>query len=171
LAGLLAPLLGLDGSASVGDSLLSSCVHLKETLQSEHWQAGLPDMDTFLGYGVGLTPSGDDFVLGLLLGLKRIPRLRDLGNFPLGSGASSMENFFDGVIQAARRRTTSLSASLIACAAQGQADERLVSALDGIYLGSLSPEECARLLLAWGSSSGGDSLAGMALAFILKCGI
>jgi hypothetical protein len=60
-----------------------------------------------------------------------------------------------------------LSANLIECAASGKADERLIDALDGIMTGSPGPEECATLLLSWGNSSGGDSLAGMALALSL----
>jgi hypothetical protein len=66
----------------------------------------------------------------------------------------------------ANNLTSALSASLIACAARGQADQRLIDSLDGIVTGSLPPETCVTTLAGWGSSSGLDALAGMALALI-----
>ena len=56
---------------------------------------------------------------------------------------------------------------MIACALEGQADERLISALDGILRGSLNARECAKRLTDYGSSSGGDTLLGMAMAIQL----
>jgi hypothetical protein len=107
------------------------------------------------GLGSGLTPSGDDLALGLLLATSRW-------------GASLLPGFdrpeLGGlVVQHARQATTALSASLIACAAQGQADPRLIAALDGILTGRPSPAECAAGLLGWGHSSGLDALLGMSL--------
>ena len=135
-------------------------------LRSAEWQAALLPAVRLLGLGSGLTPSGDDLLLGLLLAMSRI-------QLP-GAGAAlnpRLNNFLPAfgnlVVQAARDRTNSLSASLLACAAQGQADERLVAALDGLLCGALSPKACADLLLDWGSSSGCDALVGMALAILV----
>ena len=115
-------------------------------------------VEPFLGLGSGLTPSGDDLTLGLLLALNRWSKLLNNG---LDMPALNRE-----IIQAAYRRTTNLSANLIECASQGQADERLVAALDGIMTGSPDLPGCILNLLQWGSTSGGDVLVGIALAIL-----
>ena len=68
------------------------------------------------------------------------------------------------VIEAAYQRTTTISANLIECAADGQADERLMKVVDGIVTGTPSIDECVNCILDWGNSSGIDALAGMAVA-------
>jgi hypothetical protein len=108
----------------------------------------------FLGCGRGLTPSGDDFVMGLLLTLNRWPRS--------GWSGSLLEALNAQLITAARQRTTSLSTALLACAARGEADERLIAALDFICTGQGDEAGPAAGLAGWGASSGLDALAGMA---------
>jgi hypothetical protein len=104
-----------------------------------------------LGRGQGLTPSGDDVVIGILLALSR-------GVF---SKSPKILLIPEPIVALTRQMTTSLSSCLIASAIHGQADERLLSALDGILFGNLKVEECAARLLAYGGSSGGDCLLGM----------
>jgi hypothetical protein len=143
-----------------GDSL---AVRLRDLAHSLRVPQPLPiarALGAFLGYGAGLTPSGDDLVLGLLLALQRwgdvlLPAL-DL--MPLNQS----------IVGQAYRQTTALSASLIDCAARGQADERLVSALDGLMTGAPDASTCAGYLAGWGSSSGLDALAGMTLALTVS---
>lgn len=113
----------------------------------------------FLGLGPGLTPSGDDFVMGFLLALNRWGQVL----FPGVQPAPLNQTLSD----LAAIKTTALSASLIACSAQGQADERLVLAFDGIMLGEPAPEICADLLSSWGSSSGLDALAGFIIGHLI----
>jgi hypothetical protein len=112
-------------------------------------------LSTLLGSGPGLTPSADDFILGLLLALNRwqsqfwkVDRLREL-NFR--------------VLEAAYARTTTLSANLIECATLNLADERLINALDWIVTGVAPEPEVISHLLGWGNSSGVDSFTGMAV--------
>ncbi len=117
-----------------------------------------------LGYGRGLTPSGDDAMVGLLLLLNRFPRMNsrtDTTN--MLKQAQWLTDFNRQVSQAAYRRTTTLSANLIECAARGEADERLITLADGIATGSASVAQCVECVLGWGSSSGIDALTGMAL--------
>jgi Protein of unknown function (DUF2877) len=134
------------------------CVRLLQFLKEADLEGILAALTPFLGRGAGLTPAGDDMILGLLLAYHRWGSvLRPLFN---------VTRLNDLVIREASQKTTLISANLIACAAQGQADERLVRALDGIMTGSLAPDRCARNLLGWGNSSGCDALVGMALAIL-----
>jgi hypothetical protein len=109
----------------------------------------------FLGLGAGLTPSGDDLITGFLLTANRWGE-RLVPTFDLA--ALNQE-----ILAPARKATNSLSASLIQCAAQGQADERLILALDGIIAGAPDASACVTALAGWGSSSGFDALVGMAV--------
>lgn len=112
-------------------------------------------LSALLGWGSGLTPNGDDLSIGLLLALKRwgdrlTPEL-------------VLSEISPGLIASAYRASPLLSANLIECAAAGEADERLLLALDSLVSGRTSREGCLEALLGWGSSSGVDALCGMAL--------
>ncbi len=113
-----------------------------------------------LGLGAGLTPAGDDLALGFLLALNRWGDLLcpDL----------DLPEINQKICQAARRKTNTLSANLIECASLGQADERLIYALDGILSGSPDPDTCVSHLSSWGHTSGACAFAGMALAITGK---
>ena len=105
-----------------------------------------------LGRGRGLTPSGDDCLIGLLLALNRWQADRDW-------------TVINRTIRdAAYQRTTTLSANLIECATQGEADERLIAALDGIVTGEPDITASVAASLAWGHSSGVAALSGMVVA-------
>jgi hypothetical protein len=138
------------------------CLHLLELLRSDDLEAAQSGLTPFLGAGVGLTPSGDDLVLGLLLAYQRWGSVL----LPL----FDLEALKDHLQRVAAQKTTLLSVNLIACAALGQADERLVEGLDGIITGNSPAEKCALSLSAWGNTSGCDALVGMALA-ILSAGL
>ncbi|MCL4562816.1 MAG: DUF2877 domain-containing protein [Chloroflexi bacterium] len=110
--------------------------------------------EKFLGLGIGLTPSGDDFIIGVMLALS---------SFRSHIEASQSEAFTRSLIDAAYAITTTLSANLIECAAAGQADERLIAAMDAIISGHPAVERCVEGLCSWGNSSGADALLGMSL--------
>jgi hypothetical protein len=111
---------------------------------------------SFLGLGSGLTPSGDDLLAGLLLALNRWGDCLATG-FPL-------EALNRAVQDAAHSATTSLSASLLECAASGQAAQGLVEALDGLMSGQPGPDAVVQRLQGYGASSGLDTLVGFSLA-------
>ena len=113
--------------------------------------------EAMLGAGSGLTPAGDDVLIGLILMLNRW-RLRG------SMTESATREFASSVVLRARARTTALSASLISSAASGQAPERLIRLADFIARGTGDQQTCVRDALAWGNSSGVDALAGMSLA-------
>ena len=107
-------------------------------------------LSSLIGYGRGLTPSGDDLITGFLLASAR------WGDNLAGLGQALRREAY--------QKTTTLSANLIECAAAGQADERLIRVVDAIAYGGLPLQACVEALLSYGNSSGGDALAGIALA-------
>lgn len=132
--------------------VLSVLRALRQALRENDLPATQTNIDQLLGQGGGLTPSGDDCVLGLLLMLNRWQAQREWSRLN------------QAVINAAYQKTTTLSANLIECAAAGQADERLLKVADGIATGQPAIAECVECVLEWGNSSGIDALAGMAMA-------
>jgi hypothetical protein len=123
-------------------------------------RSGVPEsllsaLTPFLGVGRGLTPSGDDLIVGLLLARRR---WGSPGRIDLSPG------FISQLIATARRRTTRLSASLIECAAGGEADEPLLGVADHVWSGSPPGAEAIEAVTGWGASSGVDALTGMALS-------
>ena len=113
-------------------------------------------LGAFQGLGAGLTPAGDDLINGFLLALGRWKVL-----FPPGLAAGGLQQ---SLPERAAAATTSLAASLTACASLAQSDERLVLALDGLVTGVPAAGECAALLASYGRTSGFDALIGMAAA-------
>jgi hypothetical protein len=139
------------GSALSGDLLSKSMIAASPDIP--HISAAL---EKYLGLGAGLTPAGDDLVLGYLLAINR---WGDLLYPDLEVGEINQT-----IRQAACRMTNTLGANLIECACLGQADERLILALDGILTGEPSPDTCVAHLLSWGHSSGANALTGMSVA-------
>ena len=113
-------------------------------------------LQPLLGFGPGLTPWGDDLVLGLLLTLRRWGALC--------APSVDWQPLFSCMTTAAYRTTTLLSANLIECACQGEAGASLVRALDGLVTGDPPPLACANIFEDWGSTSGRAVLRGMLLA-------
>jgi hypothetical protein len=107
------------------------------------------------GLGPGLTPLGDDVLLGVLLTINRLK-----GIIP---DQRILEQINLQVLNAAPFRTTSLSCSLLSCAVQGYADERILRVLDSLGASREIPDRDVDELLSWGSSSGMAVLAGILL--------
>lgn len=116
-------------------------------------------LERFLGYGRGLTPSGDDFAAGILLALNRWPELVCPG-YP-------RQELNKAMVSSAQSKTTRLSANIIEQAVTGVADERLLKALDNIMHGEDDVQENILDIIHLGHSSGADMLVGMAV--VLTC--
>lgn len=159
---LLRPLLSLPGGGPLpGEqrALLDVVIALQETLRNGDGEGAAAAAGRLLGRGRGLTASGDDFLVGLLLFANRHPAaIRS--TLPLDA-------FSQAVVDAAYEKTTTLSANLIECAADGHSDERLLAAADSIATGTPPGQWCLSPLMGWGASSGVDALAGMACAATL----
>jgi hypothetical protein len=152
---LLDPLLDLPLSgpqSTEQTAVLNLLQTLRRAVRAHDAPAMQDSINHLLGRGSGLTPSGDDCVLGLLLMLNRWQADRD------------WRRLNQAVIDSAYHKTTTISANLIECAAAGQADERLLNVVDGIVTGKPAVAENVECVLGWGSSSGIDALAGMAIA-------
>jgi len=152
-APLFAPYLHSQGETRLplaSRRLLADLRQLTAALRAPDQPATLDLLLSFLGLGRGLTPSGDDLLCGLLF-LRRRAGL-------------SPETWEAPLVAAAVERTTAISAGLLAAAAQGQADERLLHAADYLLAGAPSVSHASQSLAAWGSSSGVDALLGMAIA-------
>jgi hypothetical protein len=112
--------------------------------------------ERIVGLGPGLTPSGDDALAGLLLAL------RLLGGAVTGGGrAVWLADWLGAAVTAyAGERTTSLAATLLHCAARGQASVEAAAVLRGIA-GQDPFAPAARRLLATGHTSGADLAWGL----------
>ncbi len=113
-------------------------------------------LDPWLGYGSGLTPSGDDFIWGFLAALNRWKAVI-CPHF-------EVTHLNDFILKSAQKKTSSLSATLIECSTHGWADENMLSVLDHLFTGLGSVKETVEKILAYGSSSGVDALAGLVAA-------
>jgi hypothetical protein len=109
-----------------------------------------------VGLGPGLTPSGDDFLVGFLAAL------RSRASFDRGIGAMlrALEDFLPPLLV----RTNAISRQMLGDAAQGFFAERLVEVTAVIAAGGEVGEAAARAL-SCGHSSGADTLCGLLFGY------
>jgi hypothetical protein len=124
--------------------------NLAAAIRERRWTDTRVPARSLSGLGPGLTPSGDDLLAGLALGLRA-----SLGMLPALFEAA----LTDAVVG----RTTDLAAARVRHAAAGHPDERthrlLVTLLMAPSSTDLSP--AVRSLLEFGHSSGADTLVGL----------
>ncbi len=107
-----------------------------------------PTVD-LIGLGVGLTPSGDDYLVGLLAGFAA---MGDPIGIELGVAIAAV----------AAVRTTAIGASAIAHAARGAFAERLHDVLIALARGRLADlATSVERATAYGATSGSDTLVGL----------
>jgi Protein of unknown function (DUF2877) len=108
----------------------------------------------FVGLGIGLTPSGDDFLMGAMYAAW-ILHPREVAVVLAREIANAAAPF-----------TTSLSAALLKSAARGEAGILWHEFFDALNSGSpVKIQDGVEKLLAVGASSGGDALAGFTNTF------
>ena len=111
-------------------------------------------VQALVGLGEGLTPSGDDFLVGLLA------VLHVTGFLPCSAGSSGYAQF----CQYVRRGTTQLSGEFLRCAFAGHFAEPLVMLVRALWApGTDAWTAHAAILAAVGHSSGVDAMVGIAL--------
>lgn len=103
-----------------------------------------------VGLGPGLTPGGDDLLVGCEAALRAIDH--------------QMAGALAGPLRDLEARTTAISAALLAHAARGEFSERLLDLL-GALLGAddAAVPGAIRRTCAWGASSGSDAVVGVLL--------
>lgn len=133
---------GLGGLVVDAHNALSG--HAQPALDAiDRWLVGNTldaEAEMLIGLGPGLTPSGDDFLGGVLVALNHLER---------ASQARALWRW----LEARLARTSDISAAHLAAAAAGEAHE----ALHAVLAGDLALEK----LDAVGHTSGWDALAGM----------
>jgi uncharacterized protein DUF2877 len=127
-------------------------MHAQPALESlERWLVGHSldnEAEILIGLGPGLTPSGDDYLGGMLLALRACARAVQ---------AESLWRWLEPRLEA---RTSAISAAHLAAAAQGEGHEALHRALACLFA---DPADWAGALAALdrvGHCSGWDGLAG-----------
>ncbi len=126
---------------------------------------GSPEsLDALVGLGPGLTPSGDDVLMGLLAGL-------ELTAGAVPASGSLREWIVRRLVSTAGERTTRLSAQLLRAAAGGRYPEPVLGFASALAAGSKADEwgepdalsVATGSLLAMGHESGWASLTGIVL--------
>lgn len=108
--------------------------------------------DNFAGLGMGLTPSGDDFLTGLLATWQYFES-------PL---YKKMESCSAKWLQRLKGRTTTVSYFMLKQCLEGQVNEALLNVLDNI---DGNPIPHLQRILEMGSTSGTDMLTGVSVAY------
>jgi Protein of unknown function (DUF2877) len=112
--------------------------------------------ESLVGLGPGLTPSGDSMISGLLLALRLLG-----GATAGGTKAVWLADWLGAAVTCyAEQRTTALAATLLHCAARGQAAED-VSAVLRAFAGQEPVEPAARRLLTAGRATGAELTWGL----------
>jgi Protein of unknown function (DUF2877) len=110
--------------------------------------------ERMVGLGPGLAPSGDNMISGLLLALRLLG-----GAIPGGTRAVWLADWLGAAVTSdASRRTTSLGATLLYCAAHGQATQEVSAVLRGLA-GQEPLAAVSRALLASTEPAAGADLA------------
>jgi Protein of unknown function (DUF2877) len=112
--------------------------------------------ERMIGLGPGLAPGGDNMINGLLLALRLLG-----GAISGGTRAVWLADWLGAAVTSdAAQRTTSLGATLLYCAARGQASAEVSAVLRGLA-GQEPLGQAARKLLATGQAQGADVAWGL----------
>lgn len=142
---------------SVAQALQQRAALLCDALRHGDGEAACAFARDLIGFGPGLTPSGDDFLVGLFVVL-HLP----------GSPAPCPTDFCEAVMAGIESRTNAISAAALKAAARGQVRECIQGLLRALMTGTpQSLRTALAQVLAIGSSSGADIVAGMLSGFDL----
>lgn len=136
-----------DGESSVSNGV-RAIEWLRGALARSDFGAAVPGIDALVGLGDGLTPSGDDVLVGLSAALRAV-------GHPLAGPIA---------LHAAARAgaTTDVARAALEHAARGEYAERLHAVLEAIARGDDAAVRAqVERALAWGASSGADTMLGV----------
>jgi hypothetical protein len=150
--------LGLLSQMDTAHGVNQRIMGLKQGFRDQDLAGCLNSAAGLIGYGSGLTPSGDDLLAGFLLYHVRLDQ------------ATSHERPFvkqlgQALTEQAYLKTTRISANRIEAALRGWSEDIFVGLLDYLYnrLTGL-PEGMVKGLLGFGHSSGVDTTLGLSIA-------
>lgn len=129
---------------------LTALERLDQQIQAQELSSFL---EQFVGLGIGLTPSGDDFLTGLLATWQYFRN-------PLAERA--LTNHKEEWIAQIRGKTTDVSHFMLNYCLEGQVNEALLSVLEHL---NRDPAPYLQEVLAIGSTSGTDMLTGISFAY------
>lgn len=160
---LLDFMLGRDGQSAICSIVGRVLPTLAVATQCGDVQAALQSLSTLVGLGPGLTPSGDDFIVGLLAGLS------------IGAATQSRRAFLHALcagVSGMAAHTTPVSRQHLLDASELAFSERLSDVCLAVVRGLPPAVLLARAAaqLAVGASSGGDAMAGLVFA-LFECGV
>ncbi len=137
---------------SVSQELRVRIQELTKSLEERNLPKVLRNVKRLIGFGEGLTPSGDDFLVGFIASLHFLNDLR------LGYLVRRIKE----VIELEKKRTTFLSEKFLEYACQGRFPETILNLIETIFSGNREGvEEAARRCLNFGATSGRDTLLGV----------
>jgi hypothetical protein len=118
-----------------------------------------------VGLGPGQTPSGDDVLAGFVVAQRRFQCLARRNGFPIRGLLVDLDKLGAACLEAAHGLTTDLGFARLRYAVQGDLDERSELVIAALLTDQAPRVEAAtRELLAFGHSSGVDTLLGIVLA-------
>ncbi|GIH99724.1 hypothetical protein Pta02_17330 [Planobispora takensis] len=126
---------------------------------------GIMASEQLVGLGPGLTPSGDDVLAGLLVALRHLGAAAGVDRAVWLADWLAAAVTFD-----ARGRTTPISATLLHCAARGEASGEVLAVLRGLA-GRQALEPALHRLLGLGHTSGADLACGMRIGLAAVAGL
>ena len=132
---------------------------LIESIEEENSPKISKNVKRLIGFGEGLTPSGDDFLVGL------ITSLHFLGN----SESQHLLKKIKRIINLEKERTTFLSGKFLEYACQGKFSETILSLMKTIFSGDrVEVKEAVRRCLDFGATSGRDTVLGILSGLSLR---
>lgn len=162
-----APVLaGAFGSRPFNATLLSRAALAIRALLTAHRRGDVHRIRTsarrLAGLGPGLTPSGDDWLAGWLVGL-RVSQAIDRNS---EHDSLTVETVSKAVLQGASDQTTELSLAFLAAAADGALAQVWHLLIDALSNADPAPlRQVAAQIMQVGATSGADMLAGFLAAF------
>jgi hypothetical protein len=151
-----------DALDSADDSFLvhtarPAAERLLEGALRQHIQSVRQGATTLIGLGPGLTPSGDDLLIGFMAATSLLSE-------PLGLSSDFYQRLHLELLTIARGRTNKLSITWMEYAKQGDVAEHVGRLFQALVRDEVRPvEEAALAVLKTGATSGADLLAGIIL--------
>lgn len=141
----------------VAQLALPPILRLLKAIKSNNKRDLMERVTHLIGLGPGLTPAGDDLIIGLMLSMLYFAE-------NLNINIARVHNINSAIISCVHARTTSVSQEFLIQAAIGNANEQILNLIKALLTReSTDVEQVARTVLAIGGTSGTDTVLGVLL--------